>query len=206
MSSQSHSKVALAPNLDQLSERAVRAWTERMAVVPLGGGCYRVESGSDRDYTVDLLDHRCTCPDYRYRGAQCKHLRRVAIEVTRKLVPPPGKREGDCAHCGHEAFVPEGADPPLCDDCRLDAGDVAVDRESADSLVVRRVRPERADECVIPATGRTVAAHAGNEAYPADDLVVDVVYLGDHLQNDDPREYAFPYSRLRRVEDATVVD
>lgn len=205
MSSQSHSKVALAPKYDELSERAVRAWTERMAVTPLGGGCYRVEGESERDYTVDLLDRRCTCPDYRYRGAQCKHLRRVAIEVTRRLVPPPGKREADCARCGHEAFVPETADPPLCDDCRLDTGDVVVDRESADSLVVRRVRPDRADEYVVPATGRTVADHAGNETYPADDHVVDVVYLGDHLRDDDPREYAFPYSRLRQAGDAAVV-
>lgn len=206
MSFRTQPKAPLAPNFDVLSERAVRAWTERMATTPLGGGCYRVEGESDRDYTVDLLDRRCTCPDYRYRGAHCKHLRRVAIEVTRRLVPPPGRREGDCAHCGRASFVPEADDPPLCDGCRVEPGAVAVDRESADSLVVRRVRPDRAHESVIPATDRTVADHPGNEAYPADDLVVDAVYLGDHLRREDPREYTFPYSRLRKAEDAELLD
>lgn len=200
-----HHKVALAPDLSELDERAARAWTEPMAVRPLGGGCYAVESESDREYTVDVLDGRCTCPDYRYRGVRCKHRRRVAIEITRGRVPPPGKRVADCAHCGHESFVPETADPPLCEDCRVEPGDVVVDRETADTLVVERVRSARADEYVIEATGRTVAAHPTNDGYPADDVVVDAVYLGDSLRADDPRVYAFPYSRLSRTEDAAVV-
>lgn len=200
------SKVALAPDPEELNERALRAWTERMAVTPIGGGCYLVESESGNEYTVDLIDRRCTCPDYQYRGVQCKHIRRVAIEITQERVPPPGKRVADCAHCGREAFVPETEEPPLCDDCRLEEGDLVVDRETADSLVVRRVRPERADESVIETTGRTVADHEGNEGYPTDDLVVDAVYLGASLRTDDPREYAFPYSRLRKTDDAAVVE
>ncbi len=199
------SKTPLAPDFRDCDERTVRAWTEPMAVTPLGGGCYRVETADDT-YTVDVPGHRCTCPDYRFRGTNCKHRRRVAIEITQGRLPAPGQCRADCARCGHESFVPETDDVPLCDGCRLDDGDVAVDRETADTLVVRRVRPDRADEYVVEATGQTVAAHDTNEAYPADDLVVDAVYLGDQLRNDDRRVYAFPYSRLRQVDDAAVVD
>lgn len=199
------SKTALAPDLRNCDERTVRAWTEPMAVTPLGGGCYRVDTDDDT-YTVDVPGHRCTCPDYHFRHAHCKHRRRVAIEITQERIPAPGQRRADCARCGHEAFVPETDAVPLCADCRLDDGDVAVDRETADTLVVRRVHPDRADEYVIEATGRTVAAHDTNEDYPADDIVVEAVYLGDQLRNDDPRVYAFPYSRLRQVEDAAVLD
>ncbi|WP_299262857.1 SWIM zinc finger family protein [Halorientalis sp.] len=195
------SKTPLAPDLRDCDERTVRAWTEPMAVTPLGGGCYRVETDDDT-YTVDASGHRCTCPDYRFRGTNCKHRRRVAIEITRERVPAPGQCRADCARCGHESFVPATDDVALCGDCRLDDGEVAVDRETADTLVVRQVRPDRADEYVVEATRQTVAAHDTNEGYPPDDLVVDAVYLGDQLRTDDPRVYAFPYSRLRQVEDA----
>jgi hypothetical protein len=201
----SDTRAPLAPDPRELDPRAARAWTESMAVTPLGGGCYRVDTDHG-EYTVDLPGRRCTCPDHRYRHERCKHSRRVAIEINLGRVPAPGQRRADCAVCGHEAFVPETGDVPLCADCRLDDGDVAVDRETGDTLVVRRVRPDRADEYVIEATGRTVAAHDTNDRYPADDLVVDVVYLGDELRNREPRVYAFPYSRLRQVEDAAVVD
>ncbi|MFD1586711.1 SWIM zinc finger family protein [Halorientalis brevis] len=220
-------KVALAPDLRKLDERAVRAWTEPMAVVPLGGGVYRVETHEDHSYSVDLPGQRCTCPDHQYRGVQCKHLRRVAIEVTQELVPPPGKEVADCAVCATESFVPELSDPPLCDDCRLEPGDIVRDRETGeadlgeasenasgersepragDRLVVTRVTPERADEYVVEAVGQTIADFATNEGYPAEDLVVEVVYLGDAARRDDPRTYAFPYSRLDHSEDAALLD
>jgi hypothetical protein len=199
------SKTALAPDIGALDERAARAWTERMAVTPLGGGCYRVETESDRTYTVDVPGRRCTCPDYRYRGEQCKHRRRVAIEITHGEVPPPGKRRADCAACDREAFVPEPDEPPLCDDCRLDPGDVVVDRNADDRLIVKRVLTDRADEYVIPDTATALADHPTNEGYPGDDVVVEVVYLADALRRSDPKRYAFPHSRLRRVDDATVL-
>ncbi|WP_136717640.1 SWIM zinc finger family protein [Halorientalis salina] len=199
-------KVALAPDLRELDERAVRAWTEPMAVTPLGGGVYRVDTHEDHSYSVDVPGQRCTCPDHRYRGAQCKHLRRVAIEITQERVPAPGKREADCAVCGRESFVPETADPPLCDDCRLEPDDVVRDWETGDRLVVTRVVPERADEYVIESVGTTVADYETNEGYPADDPVVEVTYLGDAAQRDEPRTYAFPYSRLDHGEDAALID
>lgn len=196
MSETRSSKVALAPDLRELDERAARAWTERMAVTPIGGGCYRVDSASDHSYTVDLPGRRCPCPDHRFRGVQCKHLRRVAIEITRGRVPPPGKRAADCAICHRESFVPETADPPLCDDCRLEPGDIVSDEQTGDRLVVARVTGRRADEYVVESAGTTVADYPTNEGYPVDDLVVEVTYLGDTVRRDDPRQYAFPYSRL----------
>lgn len=220
-------KVALAPDLRKLDERAVRAWTEPMAVTPLGGGVYRVETQDDHSYSVDLPGQRCTCPDHQYRGSQCKHLRRVAIEITQERVPPPGKEVADCAVCATESYVPELSDPPLCDDCRLEPGDIVRDRETGevdrgetsgeasgersepragDRLVVTRVTTDRADEYVIETAGRTVADYETNEDYPADDLVVEVVYLGAAARRDDPREYAFPYSRLDHSEDAALVE
>ena len=45
-------KVALVPDLRSLSERAIRAWTERMAVRPLGDR-YAVDSESGATYVVD---------------------------------------------------------------------------------------------------------------------------------------------------------
>jgi len=198
-------KVALAPDLRSLSDRGMRAWTERMAVRPLGER-YAVDSESGATYVVDPVAGTCTCPDRQLRGETCKHLRRVAIEITARRVPPPGERRADCAACGTGTFVPRDADAPLlCSGCDLDRGAVVLDRETGDRLVVVRVTADRADEVTIAETGTTVAAHPTNEGYPSDDLVVDAVYVTD-LHRDEPRCYSFPRSRLRRTDDATIVD
>ncbi len=171
-----------------------------MAVTPLGSGRYAVDAQSGNRYVVDLPAHRCTCPDASIRGERCKHLRRVAIEITRREVPPPGKREGQCAACGHDRFLPETG-PALCDDCRFDPGDVARDRETGDLVVVARPTDERADEWVIEGTDRTVASYDTNEGYPPDDPVIEVVYpfSGNRQQAlSELKRYAFPHSRLDR--------
>ena len=139
-------KTALAPDLRRLDDRAARAWTERMAVSPLEDAAYEVESESGATYVVDLVDRSCSCPDHRIRGETCKHMRRVAIEVSTRRVPPPGERRANCAACGVETFVSEAdhreasdgsgesasseADPALCDTCRFEPGDVVRDRET----------------------------------------------------------------------------
>jgi len=202
-------KTALAPDLRRLNERAARAWTERMAVRPLGDAAYAVDSASGATYVVDLADHSCSCPDHRIRGETCKHMRRVAIEISTRRVPPPGERRANCAACGVEAFVGEDAEPPLCEACRLDPGDVVTDRETDDRLVVVRVTPDLADEVSVEGTDTTVADYATNDGYPSDDLVVEAVYLGDLGRTGDPRQsrhYSFPLSRLVGVEDAAFVD
>ncbi|MFB6151582.1 MAG: SWIM zinc finger family protein [Haloarculaceae archaeon] len=210
-------KTALAPDLRRLDERAARAWTERMAVRSLRGARYAVDSESGATYVVDLNAHSCTCPDHRIRGETCKHLRRVAIEISTRRVPPPGKRHATCAACGIEATVPADADPPLCAVCRLEPGDVVRDREadsreasdtasgSGHRLVVVRVTADRADEVTVGPEDRPVADFETNADYPADDLVVEAVYLGEYVGSDDPRRYSFPLSRLERVDDAALV-
>jgi hypothetical protein len=175
-----------------------------MAVRPLGGQ-YLVDSESGATYVVDPIAGTCTCPDQQMRGETCKHLRRVAIEITAGRVPPPGKRRGTCAACGLEAFVPQDESPPLCPTCRLEPGDVVLDRESDDRLVVRRVTDRRADEVTIPGTDTTVAAYHTNEDYPADDLVVEAVYLSSLDGDDEPHRYRFPLSRLRPADDTAVL-
>lgn len=198
-------KVPLAPDLRAMPDRAARAWAEPMAVRPLAGSRYAVDSASGATYVVDAGDGSCTCPDAQIRGETCKHRRRVAIEITAGRVPPPGQRRADCAACGTEAFVPETASPVLCGNCRLDPGDVVLDRETGDRLVVEAVTDRRADEVTIRAADTTVAGYPTNEGYPADDLVVEAVYLGD-VGREEPRTYAFPLSRLRRTDDAALVE
>jgi hypothetical protein len=180
-----------------------------MAVRPLDDAAYAVDSASGATYVVDLATHSCTCPDHRIRGETCKHMRRVAIEISTRRVPPPGERRANCAACGVESFVDEDTTPPLCDTCRLDPGDVVRDRETDDRLVVVRVTPDRANEVSIAAADTTVADYATNEGYPSEDLVVEAVYLGDLGRTGDPRlsrQYSFPLSRLDRVDDARFVD
>lgn len=200
-------KTALAPDLRVMPDRAARAWTERMAVRHLDGADYAVDSQSGATYVVNARGGTCTCPDATIRDETCKHRRRVAIEITSGRVPPPGKRRADCAACGTETFVPETSDPPaLCGACALDAGDVVLDRETGDRLVVAGVTDGRADEVTIQAADTTVADYPTNEGYPADDIVVEVRYLRDAVARRSERTYSFPRSRLRRVDDAALVD
>ena len=194
--------VALAPDPGALSERGLRAWTERMAVHPLGD-TYAVDSESGARYVVDPVDGSCSCPDARLRNETCKHLRRVALEITQGRVPPPGDAPV-CRSCGGDP-IPGGDPPVLCEGCTLAAGDVVLDRETGDRLVVVRVSARRADETEIAATNTTVATHPSNEGYPGDDPVVEAVYAADIARRDDPRRYAFPLARLEPADDAAVV-
>jgi hypothetical protein len=194
-------KTALAPDLRRLDERAARAWTEAMAVRPLSGSRYAVDSESGATYVVDAAAGTCTCPDHQIRGQRCKHVRRVAIEITARRVPPPGQVWAACDACGAETFVPEHAPTPhLCGACAIEPGEVVVDRETGDRLVVARVTDRRADETLVTAADCTVADYPTNDGYPPEDLVVEATYLGDG-----DRRYSFPRSRLRRTDDAAIV-
>lgn len=195
--------VALAPDPGTLSERGLRAWTERMAVHSLGER-YVVESQSGARYVVDPTKGRCSCPDARMRDETCKHLRRVALEITTGRVSPPGEHP-ICRSCGAETGSAD--EPPvLCSACELGPGDIVLDRETGDRLVVVGVSPRRADEVEIAPTETTVAAHPSNSGYPPGDPVVEAVYAADVARRDDPRRYAFPLARLEPADDAAVVE
>jgi len=195
-------KTALAPDLRTMPDRAARAWVERMVVRPLGDE-YAVDSQSGATYVVDPVAGTCSCPDHRIRGETCKHLRRVAVEITTGRVPPPGERAAACLACGAEAFVPDDATVPLCRSCRLEPDDVVVDRETGDHLVVRGFLAGCAGEVSIRNGDTTVADYPTNVGYPADDPVVEAVYL-DALDREDPHIYRFPLSRLDRTDSALV--
>jgi hypothetical protein len=187
-----------------------------MAVTALGGGIYEVDSASGHVYSVDLLDGKCSCPDHQMRGERCKHIRRVALEITGGRVPAPGRRAVDCLACGREAFVRE-SDPAVCEDCRLPPGTTVRDRETDALLVVVETTGERADEVRVPRQGTlaefdgagdeapaetTVADYPNNRYYPREDPVVRAVYpfSGDpDTPFEDLRRYSFPLSRLDRV-------
>ena len=63
--------------------RTLRAASEYMTVRERARGLFEVVSQSGSTYRVDLTEPACTCPDFRYRDevGECKHLRRVRIEV-----------------------------------------------------------------------------------------------------------------------------
>jgi len=197
---------ALAPDLRSLPDRAARAWTERMAVRPRAGSTYAVTTESDSTYLVDIAQHSCSCPDNRIRGEHCKHRRRVAIEITARRVAPPGKERATCDACGTVTFVgPDAQTPHLCRNCRLETGDIVRDRETGDRLVVTSVTDTLADDWTVEAADETVADYDTNDGYPPDDIVVLATYLTEAVRGTEPREYAFPLSRLRRAEDAELV-
>jgi hypothetical protein len=177
--------------------RAERARTEPMTVRPLRDGRYVVETDGGT-YVVDLADGTCTCPDHAIRGARCKHLRRVAVDVTEGATPAPDERASACAVCGRRLFVPLGArGPQLCDRHDRTPGEVVRDRETGGLLVVRETTARRADEHRTD-EGRRVADYPTNADYGAHEPVVFAVYLA--ATGDAPRRYAFPASRLTPVD------
>ncbi|MFC4359645.1 SWIM zinc finger family protein [Halobium salinum] len=187
--------------------RSLRARVEPMLVRPLRDDRYVVET-EHGTYVVDLDERDCTCPDHAIRGASCKHLRRVAIEVNAGRVPAPGKRASVCAVCGRRIHVPtEAVGPQLCERHAVAPGDLVRDREGGSLLVVASVTTDRADEHETE-TGVTVADYDTNANYGGHEPVVEAVYLGSMRPSADggvdaagAKRYAFPASRLRRVED-----
>ncbi|NIB98131.1 SWIM zinc finger family protein [Halobacterium sp. R2-5] len=201
-------------------ERSRRARHEEMVVRARGDGTYEVESPSGSVYDVDLDDGECSCPDHQYRHTRCKHLRRVAIEITLGEVPAPGERDAACAACGDDLFVDREAqrasgsrtqpgdadtvDPVYCEDCTLETGETVVDRETGKLVVVVESTDDRASDVRIAGRGWSVADHYSNRDYDRDDRVVDVLYpldrgvSPDDISPRDLRRYAFPRGRLER--------
>lgn len=171
-----------------------------MTVRPLRDRRYVVETDGGT-YVVGLDAGTCTCPDHAIRGSHCKHLRRVAMEVTAGSVPAPDERVSACAVCGAETFVPfDARGAHLCDRHAFEPGAVVRDRETGKRLVVVAVTAERADASRT-GEGRTVSEYATNADYGAHEPVVEAVYAeslrpGRGLGDCD--RYGFPASRLTR--------
>jgi hypothetical protein len=195
-----------------------------MSVEALGDALYEIETEDGTRYLVDLASRRCSCPDHTYRDVRCKHLRRVAIEITEGRVPPPGRVAVECSICGEELFV-DGAElrsadrsserrsrenaaeegPYYCPAHTLGPGAVVRDRETGDRLLVVSVSDRRADHVRVGESAYSVATYPNNRAYDPTDPVVGAVYpqsveIGS--RGPEPRElrvYSFPRSRLERV-------
>ena len=70
----------------EVDARTLRAASEHMTVIEEAQALFSVTTQSGSEYTVDLREPACTCPDFEYRSEQlgeqgCKHIRRVRIEV-----------------------------------------------------------------------------------------------------------------------------
>lgn len=76
------------------NDRHTKALTEVMTALQNQGrvrgadGLFLVVSSSGREYLVDAEVGRCECDDYRYREAECKHIKRVHYATGRKVIPP----------------------------------------------------------------------------------------------------------------------
>ena len=177
-----------------------------MSVLPLGDGLYEVESAGGSTYLIDLEAGRCTCPDHVFRDARCKHIRRVAIEITEGRTPPPGKMAVECFDCGKIVFVDEDSGGPVyCEDHRLYPGDVVRDRETGDRLtVVDSNSVLRADAVRIHEAGSSVADYPTNESYDPDVPVVGAIYPHARVARHGPvppslKVYVFPRTRLEKA-------
>lgn len=176
-----------------------------MRVTVLGDGRYEVATASGNSYEVALDEGRCACPDHQFRGVRCKHIRRVALEVTAGTVPAPGEREAACANCGTDFYEAEDTpDPVYCADCTLATGDYVVDRETGSLVVVVETTDDRANEVEVADRGWTVAEHFSNRDYDPRDVLVDVLYplsrgvSPDDVTLRDITRYSFPRGRLVR--------
>ncbi len=183
---------------EETDERSARAASEPMTVRPLRDRRYVVETEGGT-YVVGLEAGTCTCPDHSIRGSRCKHLRRVAMEVTTGSIPAPDERVGVCAVCGAETFVPLDADgPQLCDRHAFEPGAVVRDRETDEELVVVAVTDERSDAYRTD-DGRLVDEYATNAHHGSHEPVVEAVYVDSIRPGrspDDCQRYGFPASRL----------
>lgn len=199
---------SLPPSEHELDRRSIRARTEPMTVEAIGDTLYEVGTDHEETYLVDLDSRRCSCPDHAFRGVRCKHLRRVAIEITEGRTPPPGQLAVECAVCGTELFVPEDDvnRPHYCVEHRLEPGAFVRDRETGDRLLVVAVSERRADRVRIGELAYSVATYPNNRSYDPAEPVVGAVYpqsveVTDSGPNPDAlRVYSFPHARLERLE------
>jgi hypothetical protein len=72
-------------------QRDIRAAREPMVVIKEAPGMFRVYSGRESIYTVDLAGPACTCRDFQFRhfenDKRCKHIRRVEQTLGHREVP-----------------------------------------------------------------------------------------------------------------------
>lgn len=81
MSSSYDEALATRPFKHRLDRRDRRALSEQLIVLEDAPDIYKVYSEAGEEYMVDTRGPACTCPDFRYREADCKHIHRARIEA-----------------------------------------------------------------------------------------------------------------------------
>jgi len=124
-------------SIDLSNDRAVRALTEHMSVLPESADLFTVVGEHGSTYTVDVRDGVCECPDSVHRGATCKHQLRALVATGRLAVPAWINRDAVDELLGaHVAATPRFV--------AADGGEVlAEDTDEADETAA-----ERPDDCV----------------------------------------------------------
>lgn len=69
------------PYKHDIDKRDRRALSEQLLVFEDAPDIYRVYSEAGKEYMVDTRRPACTCPDFQYHEATCKHIRRARIEA-----------------------------------------------------------------------------------------------------------------------------
>lgn len=131
---------AVTDGSTDLQKRDVRALTEYMTVLLLGGDMYSVTSQSGSEYRVDALKARCTCPDKQHNlkdGELCKHERRVRFATGEWAIPGWANTEAIDPQLGeHVSGIPQVA--------ATDGSSVEV-RQPGDDSEKARQRPDDCD-------------------------------------------------------------
>lgn len=73
--------LATRPFKHDIDRRDRRALSEGLVVLDYAPDIYQVYSEAGTEYLVDTRLPSCTCPDFMYRDADCKHIRRVRLET-----------------------------------------------------------------------------------------------------------------------------
>lgn len=76
--------LATRPFKHEIDTRDRRALSEQLTVLEHRPDIYQVYSEKGIEYLVDIRTPSCTCPNFMYRKADCKHIRRARIEAGRR--------------------------------------------------------------------------------------------------------------------------
>ena len=79
-------RVSWSEGAKKRGQKAIAILEQQDQITRISPGCHSVQSQSQPGlfYTVKRTftgRHECTCPDYRYRKAQCKHILSVSAQV-----------------------------------------------------------------------------------------------------------------------------
>ena len=81
MSTSYDEALATRPFKHRIDKRDRRALSEQLVVLEDAPDIYKVYSETGEEYMVETRAPACTCPDFRYREADCKHIRRARLEA-----------------------------------------------------------------------------------------------------------------------------